>query len=168
MAESFSLRDMMFCPAFTNPNSSTMKGLTLNGFLSGSGDATYYTKRFDYGISAVLYGTTGDGVAAALTAASNPAGRMLVADSVLSDGSTGFHEATYWIADGRGTIDGVRHNMSVDTTYLDGHVEKVKVTGSNHLSATPGLPSISPAGIGYWSIDIQYPSAYGDKFNDAF
>ena len=154
MREDASMKNLLFCPAFNNAYASTMKALDLNGFLSGSGDPVYYTKYFDYGMSGKICGSVGDGYQNALTALSNPGARMLVADTVLAGTPTlGFYEVCPWYSAGRGVIDGVRHNMSVDTTFLDGHVEKVKVTGSNHASATPAMPTVTDY-TNYFSADM--------------
>ena len=84
---------------------------------------------------------------------SNPSARMLIADSIIAD-NYGFWEMVPWYdATYHGNPDAVRHGGSVNSLFLDGHVEKVKGNASARAAGANPLPPDTTSRTLWWSWD---------------
>ena len=142
--EDVSLKASFLDPSFYNRYDQTYMSYTVEQL--GNSEGCYYLKYLSYGMSDYLKRTE-------LTSNKNPSGRMIVADSILgnSDNLGFFWMSNYYPSDGtRGTLDGVRHQMKVNSLFLDGHAESVKCSGGNHQSSPKSCPKV-PDEQTYWN-----------------
>jgi len=148
MKENPSIKNAFCCPSFRNEFDSAIKSQTVDQLLS---DDSYQLQYASYGMSGYIGQTTDK-----LTTdnVKNPSRRFLIADGVLPNHDRGFYYLVPWIATDAGTLDGARHNMRVNTLFLDTHVEAVQVLKGNHLSNPAVAPSQT---VEYWCWDLKYP-----------
>ena len=152
-----SIKNLFIDPGFANNVDQYIKSYTVDQLLDNS---SYYMQYASYGMNNWI----GDDYNGNIDGISMPTMRMLIADGALGGQSNlGFYNLVPWCATDKGTIDGIRHNMTINTLFLDGHVEGVRGTGATHLSG--GKPTVR-AGIAYWCWELKYPSAGLNPMDD--
>ena len=143
-----SIKNLFIDPSFNGTYDSQIKSLSVDTLLYNN---SYYLQFAAYGMSQWL----GSSYNGNIEGISMPTMRMLIADSVYGGKTTcGFYSLIPWLATNNGTIDGIRHDMRINTLFLDGHVEAVRGWGATHL--TGDKPTVAQ-GVAYWCWDLKYP-----------
>ena len=136
---------MLLCPSMSFIYANEYKTISVDGLLDSN---SYYLQYTPYGLGDMV----GDDWNPTLASVDTPSGRMLIADAALNKTTNyGFYYMRPWVSTDNSCLDAVRHNRTVNTLFLDFHVEGVKTTGGVHTDGY--CPEVTSYSTTYWSWD---------------